>query len=93
MKTPAILSAAAALLGLAGCASTTPYWDAHFGDAARSVAAQQVIDPDASLNPDPAAGIDGKAAAGAMGEYQKSYARPQPQPQIFTIGVGSGAGR
>lgn len=93
MNTFATLGAVFAVLIIAGCTSTTPYWDAHFGAAARSVTAQQVINPDASLNQDSAEGMDGKAAAGAIEEYRKSYTNPQPQPQALTIGVGSGSGR
>lgn len=87
------LAGALAVLGLSGCMSTSPHWDARFGDAARSVIAQQVIDPNASHNADPVTGIDGKAAQGAMGEYAKSFVQPQPQPNLFTIGVGGGATR
>lgn len=78
-----------AMLALTGCVATSPNWDARFGEAARVVTAQQVINPDASRNPDPVAGIDGKAAQGAMGEYAKSFTQPEPQPNILTIGVGS----
>ncbi|NMG15033.1 pilus assembly protein [Aromatoleum bremense] len=86
----ASLTGALVILGLTGCMSTSPHWDARFGEAARTVAAQQAIDPGASHNADPVTGIDGKAAQGAMGEYAKSYTQPQPQPDVFTIGVGSG---
>ena len=72
---------------LAGC-STTPLWDARFGDPVRVIAAQQVIDPDASRNTDPVRGVDGKAAQAAMSEYAKSFTQPQPQTGVFTIGVG-----
>lgn len=77
--------------GLVGCVSTSPDWDASFGEAARTLAAQQVIAPEASLNPSPVTGIDGKAAQGAMAEYAKSYTQPQQQSQTggFTLGVGS----
>lgn len=88
------LSGTLLIVGLAGCMSTSPAWDARFGEAARVVAAQQVINPDASRNADPVAGVDGKAAQAAMGEYAKSFTQPQGQPDVFTIGVGSGgAGR
>lgn len=71
-----------------GC-STTPNWDARFGEPVRIIAAQQVLDPDASRNADPVNGIDGKAAHGAMGEYAKSFTTPEPQPDIITIGIGN----
>lgn len=75
---------------LAGC-STTPLWDARFGDPVRVIAAQQVIDPDASRNTNPVKGVDGKAAQAAMGEYQRSFTQPQPEATAFTIGVGGKA--
>lgn len=90
MKTTAFLSVLAVLAPLAGCASTTPYWDARFGEAVRSTTAQQIISPEASYSYDPVTGIDGKAAAGAMGEYGKSFVTPEENTSIFTIGVGSG---
>ncbi|SIP86343.1 hypothetical protein SAMN05421829_1015 [Aromatoleum tolulyticum] len=77
---------------LAGC-STTPLWDARFGDPVRVIAAQQVIDPDASRNTDPVKGIDGQAAQGTMGEYQKSFVQPEPQTTSFSIGVGGQSGK
>jgi len=93
MNKVAQLTGALVIVGLTGCVATSPNWDARFGEAARTVAAQQVIAPDASRNPDPVAGIDGKAAQGAMGEYAKSYAQPERHPDAFTMGVGGGSGR
>ena len=87
MNTFANLIGILMILGLTGCVATSPNWDAQFGEAARTTAAQQAIDPEASHNPDPVAGVDGKAAQGAMGEYAKSFAQPESQPD-FTIGVG-----
>ena len=68
---------------LAGCALSppgTPYWDTHFGANARLALAAQVIDANASRNPDPVAGIDGKAAQQGYVRYQKSFSDPPPQP-------------
>lgn len=93
MKKIAQLTGALVIVGLTGCVATSPDWDARFGEAARTAAAQQVIAPDASRNADPVTGIDGKAAQGAMGEYAKSFTQPQPQPDVLTIGVGGGSGR
>ncbi|AKU14002.1 pilus-associated lipoprotein [Azoarcus sp. CIB] len=93
MKKFALLTGASVIVALTGCAATSPNWDARFGEAARIVAAQQIIAPAASRNADPVAGIDGKAAQGAMGEYAKSFTQPEPQPDALTIGVGGGSGR
>ena len=70
--------AALALLacGAQGCVSSTPDWDGRFGEATRSNLAAQVIAPGAAANRDPATGLDGPAARAAIGNYQRSYARP-----------------
>lgn len=73
---------------LTGCVATSPNWDASFGEAARTVAAQQVLNPDASRNTSTVSGIDGKAAQATMSEYAKSFTQPEPQPNVLTIGVG-----
>jgi len=88
MKYLANLTGALLVFGLTGCVATSPNWDAHFGEAARTVAAQQVIAPEASRNASPVTGIDGKAAQAAMGEYAKSFTQPEPQSNVLTIGVG-----
>ena len=72
MNALARLAAPLAALALTGCVATSPNWDSRFGEAARVAAAQQIISPEASSNADPVAGIDGKAAQGAMAEYAKS---------------------
>ena len=84
-----LLAASTACL-LSACAQTTPEWDANFGNSVRAAFAQQIINPDASQNPDPVSGMDGRAARETMDRYQKSFSEPKPQPNIFTIGVGGG---
>jgi hypothetical protein len=82
---------AAALL-LAGCAARAPVLDQHFGEAVNTAKAQQTVNPDASLDRDPVAGLDGPAADATIDRYHKSYETP-PQPvNVFTIGIGSGSG-
>lgn len=71
---------------MTGCA-TTPQLDSRFGDAARIAFAQQVAAPAAARNPDPAAGMDGRAARLAQERYQKSFSEPAPQQGSFVIGV------
>lgn len=83
-----IVGSALVALAQTGCVATSPHWDAQFGEAARTLAAQQMISPEASLNPSAVSGMDGKAAQGAMSEYAKSFTQPQPQTGVFTIGVG-----
>jgi hypothetical protein len=45
MRVPNILCAAACVLALGGCAATTsPEWDRQFGDSARVLNAQQLVE-------------------------------------------------
>ena len=62
MRTLNLLAAGVGVLALAGCAATaSPDWDARFGDSARALAAQQLIDPGASArNAQTTARIDGR---------------------------------
>lgn len=92
MIKPIFLSLTISVL-LTGCVSSpSPYLDAHFGDAVNTAKAQQVINPDASLNPDPVAGVDGQAADAAMSRYHRSFVQPPITPNVFTIGVGTSGG-
>jgi hypothetical protein len=82
--------AMAALL-LQGCVQTTPKWDRQFGDTIRANLAAQVLDPAAAANPNPAAGIDGRAAAAAQERYERSFANPRASAApalINTMGGG-----
>lgn len=84
-KTALLLALAAPLV--AACAgSPTPVYDAHFGDAVRAARAQQTLNPEASQNPDPVAGIDGQAAREAMERYHESFKSPPPTFNVINIG-------
>lgn len=74
--------ALAASLTLAGCASTTPNLDARFGDAVRQARVAQTLHPEASNNPDPVSGLDGRAARSAMERYHESFKTP---PSTFDV--------
>ena len=87
-KTSALTSLIAILISVTGCASRTPYLDSHFGEAVNMLKAQQVLNPQASNNPDPVKGMDARAAKSAYDAYQKSFSAPEPQSSAFTIGVG-----
>ena len=66
------------LLTLAGCASTTtPHYEQRIGEAVRTAVAQQTINPDASKNTDPVAGLDGKSAKQTINNYEKSFVTPE----------------
>ncbi len=87
-----ILASLFASATLAGCATNTPVLDERFGEAVNAAKAQQTINPDASLNTDPVAGVDGKAADGAVDRYHKSFVQPPATTNVFTIGIGGGTG-
>jgi hypothetical protein len=72
---------------LAGCAQTTPAWDARFGDSVRQARAQQTIDPTASSRPAAPMTLDGKAVAGAQRGYGISYGYTlrEPAPPTPTL--------
>ena len=76
-----------AACALGGC-STTPQLDREFGRSVGLLRAQQVIHPQAGLNRDPVAGLDGKSAVAGYNAYQKSFSAPVPQSSTLTIGVG-----
>ena len=74
---------------LTACAETAPRYEAEFGNATRATLNAQIINPDASNNADPVAGLDGRAARDAIDNYQNSFAEPKPTGNVFNIGVGS----
>ena len=78
---------------LTACAPTTPVFDRQFGEATRSLTAQQIIDtnaPVANRNRVPE-GMDGRAALSTHERYQKSFTDPPPPVNVFTIGIGGGS--
>jgi hypothetical protein len=81
-------------LMLAGCASTaTPDYDLRFGEAVRQARQRQTLNPTASANPDPVAGMDGKAAHEALILYQNTFKAPPPVVNVINIGGSVGGGR
>lgn len=78
--------------GVAGCASPTPILDENFGNAVRTVRAMQTANPNAGMNPDPVAGMDGTAATESMRRYQESFKSPPPVTNVINIGGGIGSG-
>lgn len=81
------------LLGLVAGCSTTPNYDAKFGDAVREARMQMTINPDAGTNPDKALGLDGKSAREAMVLYQGTFKAPPPVTNVINIGGGIGSGK
>jgi len=90
MRTPKTsMLAAACLLALGGCAATaSPEWDARFGESARMLSAQQVIDPAApTRNAQSVPRTDGRTAREAADRHVESYRKPPPT-NVINIGVG-----
>lgn len=77
---------AAVLAALVGCASTTPEYDARFGEAVRQSRQAQVLNPDAASQPDQALGLDGNAAREVMQRYRNSFKEPPPVVNVINIG-------
>jgi hypothetical protein len=61
---------------LSACASSTPHLDYRFGQAVDTAKAMQTLNPDASRNPDPVAGLDGAAARESIDRYRESFKAP-----------------
>lgn len=71
--------------------STTPATDARLGESLNIIKAQQTINPDASRNPNPVTGIDGKAARSAMEQYRKSFGETrQAEGRMPSVSVSQG---
>lgn len=82
----------AMVLILSGCAATaSPDWDARFGDSARALKAQQLIDPAApQRNAQQVQRTDGRTVAEAGARHTESYRNPPPA-NVISIGVGGGS--
>lgn len=89
-----ILTALGGCALLAACATTTPHFDARFGDAAQVAQARQTLDAGATARnaTHPVAGLDGRAARAGYDRYVSSFARPEPTANVFAIGVTGGQG-
>lgn len=87
-----VLAALSALL-LPACASTTPNYDARFGDAVREARQRMTIDPQAAAREQEVAGIDGKAAQEGTKRYQDSFKTPPPVTTVINIGGQIGSGK
>jgi len=87
----ALLLSLCAMTGgsLSGCMSSSPIWDAHVGEAVRTVSQMQIIDPHAGEHTPSTPGIDGKAAVSAQQQYDKSFQAPTTSLNPFVIGIGA----
>ena len=85
MRSILLLITAFLVFAAIGCAETTPHLDSIFGDAVNAAKAQQTINPDASRNPDPVAGLDGTPATDSIDRYRNTFKEPI---RTFTITTG-----
>ena len=85
-----ILFSVALVALLAGCSSTTPHYDARFGEAVRTARMQMTLNPEAGKAPgvgvDGATGMDGRAAAHTMERYERSFKTPPQAVNVINIG-------
>jgi hypothetical protein len=77
---------------LCACASTTPVYDTHAGDAVRQARLQMTRDAATGANPDSVAGLDGRAAREALNQYRDSFKTPPPVVNVINIGGAVGSG-
>ena len=85
------LAAAASAVLLGGCAASTSLdYDSRFGDAARALNAQQLIDAQApARNAGATKPSDGRTVREAMDRHVDSFKQP-PATNVINIGVGAG---
>jgi hypothetical protein len=76
------LTTIAAAAFLTGCAGTSPYHDAQFGQSGRMLRAQQLIDPDAPSRNTSRGTTDGKNMAGVYKVFieRTGYLVKEPSP-------------
>ncbi len=77
---------------LCACTTSTPYFDSRFGYTVNTAKALQTMNPDASRNSDPVAGIDGTSAKESIDRYQNSFKEP-PRTFDVLLGTSSSGGR
>jgi hypothetical protein len=87
MKLTRLLTCALTLCLTAACTSLSPHFDQQVGIAVNTAKAQQTVNPDASRNADPVAGIEGTPAGFAIGEYHNSFKAPPPTFQVIRGGI------
>lgn len=94
MRAITTIAAAACMAVLGGCAaSASPQWDARFGDSARALTAQQLLDPAApQRHAQQVLGGDGRTVHEAGERHVETYRNPPPA-NVISIGVGGGTSR
>ena len=85
------LALGVALLWLAGCYPPSAVEQA-WGNSVHNNIAQQVVNPQAGLNPTPPAGLTPQAAVNEMESYNKTFAPESQKSSQLTYGASSGGG-
>ena len=80
--TPRLVKPATAL----AAPTDKPAGEASLGDSVRAARTAMTVNPDASANQDPAAGLDGQAAKQAVDRYHDSFKAPPPVVNVINIG-------
>lgn len=88
-RTVTVAAALALVTGLAGCMSTSPVYEQHFGESVRIVRAMQTLNPEATNNADPGINVNGRAATAAMDRFNGLYQSPPSDGNGYTVGVGA----
>ncbi len=88
-RTVTLGTALAVVAGLAGCMSTTPVYEQHFGESVRIVRAMQTLNPEAPNNADPGVNVNGRAATAAMDRFNGLYRSAPADANGYTVGVGA----
>ena len=77
-----------------GCRTTMPEVEKNWGKSFEAAKQNQILNPGASKNRSPVAGLDGKAAEATVGKYEKSFGeRPTKQTYNLNLGNVSGIGQ
>jgi hypothetical protein len=74
----------------AGCASSTPQYDARFGDAVRQARLAQTLNPAAGHAMTAAPTMEGRTAREVSERYQESFKTPPPVVNVINIGGAVG---
>jgi hypothetical protein len=70
------------------CTTGMSRLDADYGKSYKQALVNQVLDPDASMHPEPVYGMNGIAAENVMDKYYKGFEEKKTQAPTFTVPIG-----
>lgn len=91
LKARKYLTLGVALLWLTGCYPPSAV-ERDWGNSVRNNIAQQVLNPQAGLNPAPAVGLSPQAAVNEMDNYNNSFMPEKQKGQLYGSPSGSQSG-